>query len=458
MEKNAWKKYDTTQLEQLEQLANQYKQFLNTGKTERECAREAIRQAKEAGYVDLQDIITGKKPMQSKIYAVSMDKTIALFHLGKEPLEQGMRIVAAHIDSPRLDLKQNPLYEEGGMAYLDTHYYGGIKKYQWVTLPLAIHGVVAKKDGSCVDIVIGEQEDDPVFGVTDLLVHLAGEQLDKKGAKVVEGEALDLLVGNKPVVGEEKEAVKKQILQILQQKYGMEENDFVSAELEVVPAGKARDCGLDRSMIMAYGHDDRVCAFASLAALLYVADAEKTMCCLLVDKEEIGSVGATGMKSRFFENTVAELMALTDDYSELKLRRALSCSKMLSVDVSSAFDPTYAQAFDKRNAAYVGNGMVLKKYTGSRGKSGANDANAEYIGILRNVMDNAAVTYQTAELGKVDYGGGGTISYIAALYGMDVIDCGVPVLNMHAPWEVISKADLYEAARGYYAFLNMKNC
>ena len=450
MEKNAWKKYDA--------LANQYKQFLNAGKTERECAREAIRQAKEAGYVDLQDIITGKKPMQSKIYAVSMDKTVALFHLGKESLEQGMRIVAAHIDSPRLDLKQNPLYEEGGMAYLDTHYYGGIKKYQWVTLPLAIHGVVAKKDGSCIDMVIGEQEDDPVFGVTDLLVHLAGEQLDKKGAKVVEGEALDLLVGNKPLVGEEKEAVKKQILQILQQKYGIEENDFVSAELEVVPAGKARDCGFDRSMIMAYGHDDRVCAFASLAALLQVADTEKTVCCLLVDKEEIGSVGATGMKSRFFENTVAELMALTDDYSELKLRRALSRSKMLSVDVSSAFDPTYAQAFDKRNAAYVGNGMVLKKYTGSRGKSGANDANAEYIGILRNVMDNAAITYQTAELGKVDYGGGGTISYIAALYGMDVIDCGVPVLNMHAPWEVISKADLYEAARGYYAFLNMKNC
>ncbi len=458
MEKNAWKKYDATQLEQLESLANQYKQFLNAGKTERECAREAIRQAKEAGYVDLQDIITGKKPMQSKIYAASMDKTVALFHLGKESLEQGMRIVAAHIDSPRLDLKQNPLYEEGGMAYLDTHYYGGIKKYQWVTLPLAIHGVVAKKDGSCIDMVIGEQEDDPVFGVTDLLVHLAGEQLDKKGAKVVEGEALDLLVGNKPLVGEEKEAVKKQILQILQQKYGIEENDFVSAELEVVPAGKARDCGFDRSMIMAYGHDDRVCAFASLAALLQVADTEKTVCCLLVDKEEIGSVGATGMKSRFFENTVAELMALTDDYSELKLRRALSRSKMLSVDVSSAFDPTYAQAFDKRNAAYVGNGMVLKKYTGSRGKSGANDANAEYIGILRNVMDNAAVTYQTAELGKVDYGGGGTISYIAALYGMDVIDCGVPVLNMHAPWEVISKADLYEAARGYYAFLNMKNC
>lgn len=458
MEKNAWKKYDATQLEQLESLANQYKQFLNAGKTERECAREAIRQAKEAGYVDLQDIITGKKPMQSKIYAASMDKTVVLFHLGKESLEQGMRIVAAHIDSPRLDLKQNPLYEEGGMAYLDTHYYGGIKKYQWVTLPLAIHGVVAKKDGSCIDMVIGEQEDDPVFGVTDLLVHLAGEQLDKKGAKVVEGEALDLLVGNKPLVGEEKEAVKKQILQILQQKYGIEENDFVSAELEVVPAGKARDCGFDRSMIMAYGHDDRVCAFASLAALLQVADTEKTVCCLLVDKEEIGSVGATGMKSRFFENTVAELMALTDDYSELKLRRALSRSKMLSVDVSSAFDPTYAQAFDKRNAAYVGNGMVLKKYTGSRGKSGANDANAEYIGILRNVMDNAAVTYQTAELGKVDYGGGGTISYIAALYGMDVIDCGVPVLNMHAPWEVISKADLYEAARGYYAFLNMKNC
>ncbi len=456
MGKKAWEQYDETHLAKLEMLAKQYRQFLDTGKTERECAREAVRQAEAAGYVNLQDVVDGKVPMRNKLYAVAMDKTVALFQLGKAPLEQGMQIVAAHIDSPRLDLKQHPLYEEAGMAYFDTHYYGGIKKYQWVTLPLAIHGVVVKKDGTIVELNIGEKEDDPVIGVTDLLVHLAGEQLEKKGSKVVEGEALDLLVGSRPLAGKEKDAVKAYILELLQEQYGMEEDDFISAELEVVPAGKAKDCGLDRSMIMAYGHDDRVCAFAGLTAFLNTEQQEKTVCCLLVDKEEIGSVGATGMKSRFFENTVAELLELTGGCSDLKLRRCLSRSRMLSTDVSSAFDPTYAHAFDKRNCAYLGGGMVMKKFTGSRGKSGANDANAEYIGVLRKVMDDAAVTWQTAELGKVDYGGGGTISYIAALYGMEVIDCGVPVLNMHAPWEVISKADLYEAARGYHAFLNIK--
>ena len=456
MGKKAWEQYDTAQLGQLEALAKRYRRFLDTGKTERECTREAARQAEAAGYVNIEDVLSGNVAMQDKLYAVWMDKTIALFQLGKQPLEQGMQIVAAHIDSPRLDLKQHPLYEEAGMAYFDTHYYGGIKKYQWVTLPLAIHGVVMKKDGTTIELKIGENDDDPVIGVTDLLVHLSGEQLEKKGAKVVEGEALDLLVGNRPLAGEEKDAVKAFILKLLEEQYGMEEDDFISAELEVVPAGKARDCGLDRSMIMAYGHDDRVCAYAGLEAFLNTVQQEKTVCCLLVDKEEIGSVGATGMKSRFFENVVAELLELTGGYSELKLRRCLAKSRMLSTDVSAAFDPTYAQAFDKRNSAYLGGGMVMKKFTGSRGKSGANDANAEYIGVLRKVMDDAGVTWQTAELGKVDYGGGGTISYIAALYGMEVIDCGVPVLNMHAPWEVISKADLYEAAKGYHAFLNMK--
>lgn len=456
MAKTAWESYDETQLGMVDVTARLYKEFLNAGKTERECVREAAHMAELHDYVNLQDVLDGKVPMQEKVYAVMMDKSIALFHMGKQSLEAGMQIVAAHVDSPRLDLKQHPLYEESNLAYMDTHYYGGIKKYQWVTLPLAIHGVVVRKDGSKLDIVIGEHEDDPVIGVTDLLVHLAGEQLEKTGGKVIEGEALDLLVGNQPLKGEEKDAVKANVLKLLQQKYSIEEDDFISAELEVVPAGKARDFGLDRSMIMAYGHDDRVCAYAGLAAFFRTEQQEHTVCCLLVDKEEIGSVGATGMKSRFFENAVAELLALTEEYSELKLRRCLSRSKMLSTDVSSAFDPSYAHAFDKRNVAYLGGGMVMKKFTGSRGKSGANDANAEYIGRLRGVMDEANVTWQTAELGKVDYGGGGTISYIAARYGMEVIDCGVPVLNMHAPWEIISKADLYEAIKGYHAFLSMK--
>lgn len=453
MSKSAWNTYEEKEVKEVEALAEGYKAFLNTGKTERECEREAIRQAEEAGFINLQDVIDGKKPMQNKVYMAGWDKTVALFHLGKQPLEKGMKIVAAHIDSPRLDLKQNPLYEDGDMAYMDTHYYGGIKKYQWVTLPLAIHGVIVKKDGTKVVVNIGEKPEDPVLCVTDLLVHLSQEQLERKGSKVVEGEALDLLVGNKPLEGAEKEAVKKQILALLKEQYDVEEEDFTSAELEVVPAGQAKDCGLDRSMVLAYGQDDRVCAYGSLAAILKTEDPDRCACCLLVDKEEIGSVGATGMKSRFFENVVAELMNQAGEYSDLKLRRALANSQMLSVDVSSGYDPLYKSAFDKRNVAYLGRGMVLKKFSGSRGKSGANDANAEYIGELRKLFDDAHVTYQTAELGKVDLGGGGTISYIAALYGMDVIDCGVAVLNMHAPWEVTSKADLYESVKGYHAFL-----
>lgn len=455
MTESAWKKYNENQLRELEQLAIQYRTFLDNGKTERECVTETVQMAEQAGYVNLQKVLEGALPMQDKVYATFMNKTIALFHLGTQPLEKGLQIMGAHIDSPRLDLKQTPLYEDNGMAYWDTHYYGGIKKYQWVTIPLAIHGVVAKKDGTVITLNIGEKEEDPVIGITDLLVHLAGDQLEKKGAKVVEGEALDVLVGNRPLTGEEKDAVRAGILNVLNKEYGLEEDDFVSAEIEIVPAGRARDCGLDRSMIMAYGQDDRVCAFASLSAFLRAEQQERAMCCLLVDKEEIGSVGATGMKSRFFENTLAELINLTDNYSDIKLRRALQNSRMLSVDVSSAFDSVYATAFDKHNSAYLGHGVVLKKYTGARGKSGANDANAEYIGMLRNVLDNAEVSYQTAELGKIDLGGGGTISYIMARYGMEVIDSGVPVLSMHAPWETISKADLYEAERGYYAFLTM---
>lgn len=456
MTESAWKKYSDSQLQELETLAVSYRAFLDGGKTERECVNITVEMAEQAGYVNLDQILQGKKPLQDKLYAVFMNKTIALFHLGKQPLEQGMQIMGAHIDSPRLDLKQTPLYEENGMAYWDTHYYGGIKKYQWVTLPLAIHGVVAKKDGSVIPLNIGENPEDPVIGITDLLVHLAGDQLEKKGNKVVEGEALDVLIGNRPLNGAEKDEVKQGILRCLKDYYNIEEDDFISAEIEIVPAGPARDCGLDRSMIMAYGQDDRVCAFASLSAFLRAEQQQRTMCCLLVDKEEIGSVGATGMKSRFFENVLAELINLTDTYSDLKLRRALQNSRMLSVDVSSAFDPIYAAAFDKRNSAFLGHGVVLKKYTGSRGKSGANDANAEYLGKLRRILDDADISYQSAELGKIDLGGGGTISYIMARYGMEVIDSGVPVLSMHAPWETISKADLYEAERGYYAFLTME--
>lgn len=453
--KNLWNVYDKEQLRQLAELNEAYKSYLDNGKTERECIKTAVQMAKAAGYRDLKEVIANGESLKigDCIYAVCMDKTIALFQIGKEPIENGINILGAHVDSPRIDIKQNPLYEAAEFAYLDTHYYGGVKKYQWVTLPLAIHGVVVKKDGTKVEVVIGEDEKEPVLVITDLLIHLSQEQLELKAAKVIEGEKLDVLIGSQPLDGEEKEAVKANILKLLKGKYDIEEEDFLSAELEVVPAGKARDCGMDRSMILAYGQDDRVCAFTSLAAMLEAKDLQKTACCLLVDKEEIGSVGATGMQSRFFENTVAEVMDRLDEYSELKLRRVLTNSKMLSSDVSAAFDPMHESAFEKKNAAFFGKGLVFNKFTGSRGKSGSNDANPEYIAHLRNILDNAGVGFQTAELGRVDLGGGGTIAYILAKYGMEVIDSGVAVLSMHAPWEVTSKADVYEAYRGYKVFL-----
>lgn len=452
---NAWKKYGREELKELDSLCEDYREFLNKGKTERECVKEIVKTVKKAGYVDINDIIDEKKKLKpgSKVYAVWMNKTVALFNIGTKDIEKGMNILGAHIDSPRMDVKQNPLYEKEGFAYLDTHYYGGIKKYQWVTLPLAIHGVVAKKNGDVVDINIGEDKNDPVFCVTDLLIHLAGNQMEKKASKVIEGEELDILFGSIPLKDMEKEAVKANVLDLIKDKYGMKEEDFISAELEVVPAGKARDCGIDRSMILAYGQDDRVCAYTSLVAMIEADKVEKTTCCLLTDKEEIGSVGATGMQSHFFENTVAEIINALTDYSELKLRRCLASSRMLSSDVSAGYDPTFASAFDKNNAAIFGEGMVFNKFTGARGKSGSNDANAEYLGAIRKILDDENVCYQTAELGKVDIGGGGTIAYILSLYGMEVVDCGVAVLNMHAPWEVTSKADIYETKKGYVAFL-----
>ncbi len=459
--KNIWTSYSQQELEKLEAINADYRNCLDRGKTERECVRLTVERIEAQGYRNLDDLKKSPQTLKpgDKVYAVCMDKTIAMFQIGKKPLQEGMNILGAHIDSPRIDVKQNPLYEDEDMAYLDTHYYGGIKKYQWVTLPLAIHGVVAMKDGAVQEICVGEKEDDPVFVITDLLIHLAGQQMEKKASKVVEGENLDLLIGSRPIDQDEsldekeKKAVKANVLHLLKEYYHMEEEDFASAELEIVPAGKARECGLDRSMILAYGQDDRVCAFTSLFAMLDVEAPERTACCLLVDKEEIGSVGATGMQSRFFENTVAELIALTDGESELKVRRALQNSKMLSSDVSAAFDPLYAEAFEKRSAAFFGSGLVYNKFTGSRGKSGSNDASAEYLARVRRVMDEAGVAYQFAELGKVDIGGGGTIAYIMGNYGMEVIDSGVAVLNMHAPWEASSKADVYEAYKGYCAFL-----
>ena len=453
--KNVWKKYSKKEIQELEHLNTEYKIFLDKGKTERECVTLTIEMAKEAGYKDLADIIKKDEKLKAgdKVYAVSMKKTVALFIIGNNKAEDGLNILGAHIDSPRLDIKQNPLFEDGGLAYLDTHYYGGIKKYQWLTIPLAIHGVVVKKDGTVIEIVIGEDESDPVVFISDLLIHLAGGQLDKKGSKLIEGEDLNIIVGNRPLEGDDKNEVKANILKLLKEKYDMDEEDFISAELEVVPAGKARDAGMDSSMILAYGQDDRVCAYTSLAAFLSFKKVDRTACLLLVDKEEVGSVGATGMRSKFFENTVAEVFNRMGEYSELTLRRALSNSRMLSSDVSAAFDPTFAASFEKKNTAYFSNGLVINKFTGSRGKAGSNDANAEYIAKLRKIFDDNFVTYQTAELGKVDEGGSGTIAYMLALYGMEVIDCGVAVLCMHAPYEVVSKADVYETLKGYKAFL-----
>lgn len=453
--KNAWNTYGKREISELEELNSNYIDFLSDCKTERECVKETVRQAREKGYKSLEEVIEKGQPLKQgdKVYAVCMNKTVALFNIGKIPMEQGMNILGAHIDSPRMDIKQNPLYESNNMAYLDTHYYGGIKKYQWVTLPLAIHGVVVKKDGTKVEVNIGEKDTDPVFCVTDLLIHLAGQQMEKNAAKVIEGENLDILVGSIPLEDKEKDAVKEGIIGILKSTYEMEEEDFMSAELEVVPAGRAREMGFDRSMIMAYGQDDKVCAYTSLVAMLETDKIDKTACCLLVDKEEIGSVGATGMQSKFFENTVAELLNLNGDYNELKLKRCLAHSRMLSSDVNAAFDPLYSDVFKNNSSSFLGSGVVFNKFTGSRGKSGSNDANAEYLAVLRNIMDNHNVHFQMSELGKVDAGGGGTIAYIMSLYGMEVIDCGVAVLNMHAPWEVTSKADIYETYKCYKAFL-----
>ncbi len=453
--KNAWKDYKEKDLKDLEKLCKDYRGFLSLCKTERECTKEIVKLAKGKGYISIEDAIAAGKPLKTgdKIYAVCMDKSVVLFNIGKKPLEEGLNILGAHIDSPRIDIKQNPLYEESELAYFDTHYYGGIKKYQWVTIPLAIHGVIVKKNGEKEEVCIGEKEDDPVFCITDLLVHLAGEQMEKKAAKVIEGEKLDLLIGSMPVNDNEKDTVKRNIMAILKDTYKIEEEDFMSAELEIVPAGGARELGIDRSMIISYGQDDRVCAYTSLAAMLEMEDVDKTSCCLLVDKEEIGSVGATGMQSRFFENTLSELIELENGYSGLKLRRCLKNSRMLSSDVNAAYDPLFADAFEKKNSSYCGKGVVFSKFTGSRGKSGSNDANAEYLAVLRKIMDDNNVNYQMAELGKVDVGGGGTIAYILSLYGMEVIDCGVAVLNMHAPWEITSKADIYETKKCYMAFL-----
>lgn len=449
--KLAWEKYNEEDLKKVMDFNDSYKNYITKGKTERACVKESIALAEAKGFKNLADVTSLKTG--DKVYAVNMDKNIALFVIGEKPLAEGMRILGAHIDSPRLDVKQNPLYESEGFALLDTHYYGGIKKYQWVTLPLSLYGVVFKKDGTRVDIVIGEDENDPVVGISDLLVHLSAEQLTKTAAKVIEGEDLDVTIGSMPLKGEEKDAVKANILRLLKEKYDIEEEDFISAEIEVVPSGKARDYGLDRSMVAGYGHDDRVCAYTSLAAVLDSEVCEYTSCAILVDKEEVGSIGATGAQSMFFENTIADMLALMGDDSHIKVRKAMANSKMLSSDVSAGFDPLYASVNERKNSAFLGYGIVFNKFTGSRGKGGCNDANPEFIATLRKIMDDAKINFQTAELGKVDQGGGGTIAYILGNYNMNVIDAGVPVLNMHAPWEIVSKADVYEAYKAYKVFL-----
>lgn len=460
MKENAWNTYTDEDMEMMDALVQGYKYFLDNGKTERECVREMIAAARQYGYKSLEEVISTGYILRAgdKVYAQTKGKAVMFVNIGLFPMEEGMNILGAHIDSPRLDVKMNPLYEDTELAYLDTHYYGGIKKYQWVALPMALHGTVVKKDGSHVAIVIGENEEDPVVGITDLLVHLSAKQMEKKASVVVEGEKLDVLIGSKPLKEcEEKEKVKAGILNILKEKYDIEEDDFLSAEIEVVPAGKSRDYGLDRSMIMAYGQDDRVCAYTSLMAMLAVDQVARTTACILVDKEEIGSVGASSMGSRFFENTVAEILQSMRKFDDITLRRILARSKMLSSDVSAAYDPLYASVFEKKNTAYFGHGVVFNKYTGARGKSGSNDAGAEYIARIRRILDEKKVTYQFAELGQVDEGGGGTIAYIPAAYDMDVIDCGVAVLNMHAPWEITSKSDIYEAEKCYEAFLEVKD-
>ena len=454
--RNAWLSYTEAEEKELEQIAKAYRNFLNVGKTERECVTQIIREARAAGYESLEEKTAKGEKLKAgdKVYTVGMKKIIALFHIGQDDISEGMNILGAHIDSPRIDVKQNPLYENEGLAYLDTHYYGGVKKYQWLSIPLALHGVIVKKNGEKVEVCVGEKETDPVLVINDLLPHLGARQREKLAKDFIDGEQMDLLIGNRPEDKEEN-AVTRRIKNLLKERYDVEEEDFLSAELEIVPAGKARDCGLDNSMILAYGQDDRVCAFTSLFAILRAEEVARTSCCLLVDKEEIGSTGASGMTSRFFENAVAEYVLLNEgvEYNDIVLRRTLANSKMLSSDVSAGFDPMYEDVYEKRNAAFLARGPVFNKYTGSGGKSGSNDANPEYIAQLRQIMEEAGVNFQTAELGRVDVGGGGTIAYLMSVYGMEVIDSGVAVLGMHAPWETTSKADVYEAVRCYEAFL-----
>ena len=450
--KNIWTEANEEKVKDIFKFNDEYKAFLSFGKTERLVVDESIKIAEEHGFKNISEFKTLKAG--DKVYVTNKGKNIALFKIGTQPLEKGLRVLGAHIDSPRMDLKQNPLYEKMDFAYLDTHYYGGIKKYQWVTIPLALHGVVYKKDGSCVNVNVGEDPNDPVLGISDLLIHLSQDQMQLSAAKVINGEDLDLTVGNIPLKDKDKDAVKQNIINLLQEKYGFENEDFISAEIAVVPAGPARDYGLDRSMVAGYGHDDRVCAYTSFRAVLDSEQCEYTSCAILVDKEEVGSIGATGAQSKWFENTVAELINLqTSNYSDLLVRRAMTNTKMLSSDVSAAVDPLYANVSELNNACYFSKGIVFNKYTGARGKSGCNDALPEFLAFVRNAMDENNVHYQTSELGRVDQGGGGTIAYILGNYNMYVLDAGVPVLNMHAPMEIVSKADVYEAYLAYKAFL-----
>ena len=450
--KSVWKKYDN--YEQIMKFNEEYKDFISFGKTERLCVNKSIELAEKAGFKNIKYF--DRLRFGDKVYATNKGKNIALFVIGEREIEAGLRVLGAHIDSPRLDIKQNPLYEQNGFALLDTHYYGGVKKYQWVTIPLSIVGVVCKKDGTTVNVSIGEDPTDPVLGISDLLIHLSGDQLAKPAGKVIEGEALDVTIGSIPLKDDEKATVKDNVLRLLKQKYDFEEEDFLSAELEVVPSGPARDYGLDRSMVAGYGHDDRVCAYTSLRAVLDTPAGMYTTCAVLVDKEEVGSIGATGAQSKWIETVIAELINLQGDYNELKLRHALENTKMLSSDVSAGFDPLFPGVNDPKNAAYLGNGICFNKYTGSRGKGGCNDAQPEFIAELRNILDSNDVYFQTAELGRVDQGGGGTIAYILGNYNMNVIDAGVAVLNMHAPMEIVSKADVYEAYVAYKNFLTLK--
>ena len=451
---NAWEQLKDGELEQVFDFCEDYKSFMDKGKTERECVDEIIKGAKANGFISLDEVMEkGTVNPGDKIYAENKGKAVVLFTVGTERIEKGMRIVGSHLDAPRLDLKAFPLYEDGGLALLKTHYYGGIKKYQWVSIPLALHGIMIKKNGEKISIVIGEDDNDPVFYISDLLPHLAKDQMIKKMDEGITGEGLNVIIGNIPYKSDDiEEKVKLNILRLLNEKYGIEEEDFTVAEIEIVPAGKSRDVGLDRSMIAAHGHDDRVCSFAAYKAVLEIENPKNTVVGLFVDKEEVGSMGNTGMESLFFDNAVAELLNLQGRTSYIDLRRAMSNTKVLSGDVTAGFDPNFPDVLDKRNASFIGKGVTLTKYTGVRGKGGSNDANAEFLAEIRDIFNNNEVTWQVGELGKVDQGGGGTIAYILANKGAEVVDCGTPMLSMHAPVELISKVDLYMTYKAYKAF------